>query len=351
MTENIPKEGFAVETIDGLIFTVKGLVHPCDRVIAYLRYLPDENGNRIRNDVRYRRVYQFAEQQAILEKRFPHYLGNDPCLNISVQMVARDRIKKIYDPCQALGQICKKSGKDCDQLEGQALAFAEIIQKEADIPLSSLGISGSVMLGLNLSSSDLDFIVYGREQCCRVYAALGRLLEQGHQSGSLFKRLDTTEMARLHSSHRPDTPIPFDEFKRLQNRKVNEGLFNEIPYFIRFVPDHFENLEQYDDVRFEPLGQALIKARIVDGKDRIFTPCRYRVEKVECLEGECQDDIFEIVSFRGRFSDQGRKTEMARARGSLERVIPKAAPSYCRLIIGGSPGDYLMTSPFEEKTS
>ncbi len=351
MTRNIPKEGFAIETIEGLIFTVKGLVHPCDSVIAYLRYLPDEKGDRIRDDVRYRRVYQFAEQQAILEAHFPHYLGKDPCLNIPVQMVAKDKIKKIYDPCRVLGQIFKKKGNGCNQLEGQAAAFAKILHTEADIPLSSLGISGSVMLGLDLASSDLDFIVYGKTQCCKVYAALRQLLEQGHQPGSLFRRLGTTEMVRLHSSHRPDTPIPFDEFKRLQNRKVNEGLFNGIPYFIRFVPDHFETFEQHDDLRFEPLGQALIKARIVDDKDRIFTPCRYKIEEVECLEGECRKDILEIVSFRGRFSDQGRKTEMAMARGSLERVTPKAAPPYCRLIIGGSPGDYLMTRPFWEKTS
>ena len=37
-------EGYAVETVEKLIFAVKGLVHPPDRLIAYMRYLPTCGG-------------------------------------------------------------------------------------------------------------------------------------------------------------------------------------------------------------------------------------------------------------------------------------------------------------------
>ena len=80
-------EGFALHTADELIFTVKGLVHPPDRVIAYLRYLPDPQGDRERDGVRYRRVYHFDEQQGILQARYPEYLKYDPVFGVRLQSV------------------------------------------------------------------------------------------------------------------------------------------------------------------------------------------------------------------------------------------------------------------------
>ena len=40
------REGDYVETFDGHIFDVKGLVHPPRKVIAYLKYVPDLFGER-----------------------------------------------------------------------------------------------------------------------------------------------------------------------------------------------------------------------------------------------------------------------------------------------------------------
>ena len=39
-------EGDLIESKDGVFFDVKGLVHPPKRVIAFIRYVPDLNGNR-----------------------------------------------------------------------------------------------------------------------------------------------------------------------------------------------------------------------------------------------------------------------------------------------------------------
>ena len=50
-------EGDYVETLEGLLFAVKGLHHPEGLVIAYLRYIPDFNGDREGDSRRYRRIY------------------------------------------------------------------------------------------------------------------------------------------------------------------------------------------------------------------------------------------------------------------------------------------------------
>jgi len=323
--------------MDGLIFTVKGLVHPPDRVIGYLRYLPDPHGDRERDGVRYRRVYRFQEQEEVLRADYPAYLSHDPVLGIRVQSVPRRLIRTIHDPRRYLATLRRRG--PADLVEKHALMLADLLRKATNVPWDNLGISGSVLVRMHKPDSDIDLVVYGEVEGQVVYRTLRRLLEA--PSGPL-RRPNREELAAIHAAHRLDTPLSFTDFARLQARKVNEVRFLDREVFIRFVkwPDEAE--ERYGDRRFEPLGPAVIRARVTDSRDAIFTPCRYAVEDVTLLEGPPVADLREIVSFRGRFSEQVQAGEWAVARGNVERVIPQTGPAYHRLVIGGQPGDYLL---------
>ncbi|HSL96433.1 MAG TPA: hypothetical protein VLA35_11055, partial [Thermoleophilia bacterium] len=85
--ESSAVEGFAVETRDGLVFTVKGVVHPPERRIAYLRYAPDPHGDRERGGRRYRKLRGFAEQLEALEGQGEAYLTFDPVAGAVLQGV------------------------------------------------------------------------------------------------------------------------------------------------------------------------------------------------------------------------------------------------------------------------
>ena len=347
-----PFEGFAVQTTDGLFFTVKGLLHPPDRVIAYLRYLPDLQGDRERDGVRYRRVYHFGEQQEILQARYPDYLSPDPVLGIRVQSVPRRLIHTVYDPCDYLATLRQRG--PADVVEEHALALAALLQENQKSKIENrkfLGVSGSVLIGMHRPDSDIDLVVYGEAAGRAVHRALGCLLDD---SSSDLRRPNREELAALHAAHRPDTPLSFADFVRLQARKVNEGRFLGREVFIRFVKWPAEVGERYGERRFEPLGPATLRARVTDDHDAIFTPCRYGVGDVTFLpplgppqswEGRCSPvaDLREVVSFRGRFSEQARAGEWAVARGNLERVIHRSEPAYHRLVVGGQAGDYLLS--------
>lgn len=331
-------EGFAVETVEGLIFTVKGLIHPPGRLIAYLRFVPDPEGDRKRGGVFYRRVYGFEEQRQILHGRFPDYIGFDPVFGFEVQGVPGRCAQKIYDPCLRLRQISEKGARD--PLEENALAFAELLKEAAGVSISSLGVSGSVLGELHRPGSDIDLVVYGDGESRAVHRALGRLLES---SRGPVRRLGETELAALHASHKTDTPLSFPDFARLQSRKSNEGYFEQVPYFIRFMKGKGESEERYGDSYFEPLGRAAIRFRVADDSSAIFTPCRYGVEDVLFQDRAGEIDLREVVSFRGRFSDQVRSGEQATARGSLERVVARDGGVHYRLAVGGESGDYLLS--------
>ena len=71
------REGDFIKDVNDLIFSVKGLIHPRDRIIAYPRYIPNKTGER--EDVRksYVKMYSLVESFSFLEKNFPEYLVYD----------------------------------------------------------------------------------------------------------------------------------------------------------------------------------------------------------------------------------------------------------------------------------
>jgi uncharacterized protein len=333
-------EGFAIETEDGLIFTVKGLLHPPDRVIAYLRYMPDPAGDRWRAGVRYRRLYHFEEQVAVLQARYPHYLYDDPVCQLRVQAVPRTQVHAVHDPCAYLADLQAQAATGPpDGIKAHALQLATLLEQAAGVPTGNIGISGSLMLGTQREASDIDLLVYGTAAGRAVQEALIRLL---NDPSSPVRRPNPAELAALHAAHRPDTPLSFDDFCRSQARKVNEGRYQGREYFVRFVKWPTEVEEKYGDRRFQPLGRVTVRMRVTDERDALFTPCSYSVERVIFLDGAPVDNLEKTVSFRGRFSAQVRAGERATAQGSLERVIPQNGGVYHRLVVGGQAGDYLL---------
>lgn len=326
-----------MEAAEGPIFSVKGLVHPPDRLIAYLRYMPCKSGERRRGAVAYERVYGFDRQQDLLRARFPQYICHDPAFGTELQSVPWQCACRIYDPCQGLADIRKRGA--VEPLEKNALAFASVLSKAAGIPMESLGISGSLLIGLHRPQSDLDMVVYGQEEGYAVREAMRHLMDD--RSG-LVRRLDEGELRSLHSSHLADTPLSFSDFAAIQSRKVNEGYFAETPYFIRFVKLRREIEEQYGNPVFKSLRTATIEFQVNDARDAVFTPCRYGIDKVVFIDHGPEVDLRETVSFRGRFSDQVRPGEQARARGIMERVTIADGSVHYRLMVGGQIGDFLV---------
>jgi predicted nucleotidyltransferase len=191
-------EGFAVETVEKLIFAVKGLVHPPDRLIACVRYLPDPAGDRIREGINYRRVYRFAEQHQILQDHYPVYLNDESAFGLRMQSVPLKRIRQIYDPRSRVAEIYAHGPKD--RLEENALALIRFLAQMANVPLEKLGISGSVLFGLHHSKSDIDIVVYGGTEGRAVHQALRHLLDKPSES---LCPLYSDQLMALHASHRP----------------------------------------------------------------------------------------------------------------------------------------------------
>ena len=329
-------EGGYVETPERLIFAVKGLIHPPDRVVAYLRYVADPAGDRVREGVRYRRVYGFEEQLAIARSRYSQYLHYDEVWDVELQSVPLESIWKAYDPSEGLRDLMRGSGAK-DPLAKAAKDFAEELSSASGVSVEDMGVSGSLLLSLHTSSSDIDFVVYGVENCIKARYALRRLLDEG---GS-FKRFDEERMRALFDFRAVETPMDYEVFAEQERRKVIQGLYKGYVYFIRFLKDLDEVGEAYGERRCRRLGTARVRAVVVDDFESLFTPCNYKVECLEVLEGAVDPRALkEVTSFRGRFAEQALKGEVVEARGTLEEVQFRGE-RYQRLLVG-APGDYMV---------
>jgi uncharacterized protein len=335
-------ESWYLKTLDGLFFAVKGLEHPPDRWIAVLRYAPDTgNGDRRKDGISYRRLYHFAEQEQWILKNNPQYLAYDSVFQTTLQSVPVSAIKQFYDPSLRFRELTQTS--DRNAVEEDAVAFLRLLQKEADVPPSCLGITGSLLIGLHTEHSDLDVVVFGALHCRKVYRLLHSLLDA--DSGSEVTRLDVQGMKALYDQRSADTFMPFDDFVRLEKRKVNQGLFRKRPYFIRFVKESHEVEWHYGRRQYTVLVRASITASIADDRDMIFTPCRYILSEVRSLEHSLPADLNEIVSFRGRFCEQACNGESIMASGVLERV-QEGQEVHHRLILGNFPEDTFVMRQF-----
>jgi 2-amino-4-hydroxy-6-hydroxymethyldihydropteridine diphosphokinase len=331
-------ESFYLETKDRLFFAVKGLEHPPDRWIAVLRYAPDLHGDRIRAGETYRRFYHFAEQEQFLKANHPEFIAYDPCFQTTLQSVPRSLVQQIHDPrrrLQELAQTSKKNG-----IEEDAVAFALLLQDESGAPLTSFGVSGSLLIGLQNNLSDLDISIFGEQNCHKAYQALSRLLDSG--SNAELSRLNTRGIEELYTERSSDTDMPYDEFLILERRKVNQGRFRNRTYFVRFIKEGLEVEESYGQRQYRQVGRANITALIADDREAIFTPCRYHLSNARSFGRETLTDLTEIVSFRGRFCEQARAGETVAASGVLELVQTNQGCAWQRLLLGNFQEDTMV---------
>ena len=327
-----PIEGDYVETVEGLLFSVKGLHHPEGLVIAYLRYVPDPNGSRKRGSRRYWRVYDLDETDDFLREKFPQYLNPIENIGLTLQSLPVGRISHVYYPKERLQVLLEKPETE---LEATTAKFASALTSEGGIPLDALGVSGSVLIGLAGPTSDVDLVVYGMDAGHKVYDALRRL-----RAGREWIRPYDPETVRGVVRNRwGDAGLDLEKMAVLETRKILHGLVDGRDYFVRLVrnPVEFER-----EVASRPHGKVVIRGTVVDAGNSIFTPCTYHIDDCTFVNHSMEVEVTQLVSYRGKFTEQAVDGDPVEARGTLEEVQYEDRIVH-RLMLGAR-GDYLVST-------
>ncbi len=336
-------EGDYIETRDdNLFFDVKGLLHPNDRKICFLRFYPDSAGDRIKNDLKYKKIYDLEERYKFLKKKFPNYLFISKEIDLELQGVKLEEIKQIYTPRDYFKRLIKYG--ILTPLERNSLELCQLIINECGIKKESVGISGSCMIGLNKPDSDIDIIIYGTNTSLKLQNKLELLFKKSSQC-----RKYTIKEYKNHYNWRfGGSNIDFEDFLRSEKRKLHQGKFNGIDFFIRYIKSPNDWKGDFYDYKYKNYGRVRIKAKILDDSDSIFTPCSYKIEDIKILDQDIKKkkinsrDIKEVCSFRGRFCEQAKKGEKVLVEGKLEGVQFKNDEVFYRVLLTNQVQDKMI---------
>ena len=320
-------EGHFVITIDGLIFEIKGVVHPRDRVIAYLRYVPASD-----SDTGYRKVYALDKRETYLQNNYPSYLWFSEPHGRVVQSVPNDKIKSMLNPVDYLKRIHESEDKISD-LEQASVNLSEKLVVTTGIEWSNIGITGSQLVGVARKDSDIDLVIFGSDACQKFYSNLSKnitsIMGVERYTGTL---LDEHVSFRWGAHENLRSVL-----QEIEQAKVLQGLFEGYHFFVRLVKTPGDLDYVYGDVSYQMKGQQLVSGKILDDSDSIFTPCEYLIDCDEL------PDLTKLVSYRGRFTEQISEGASFEALGRLEMVTNRKKNNrYMQLVMGELPSDYLI---------
>ena len=260
-------------------------------------------------------------------------------------------MKKIYYPHKYLETIIEK--KNINVYEKNVLEFIQYIIKHIKIFVYDMGVSGSPMIGLSTMDSDIDLIIYGKNNALKVYNALDSLFDS---KDIPIKRYTEHQLKELYQFKSQDTKISWEKFYEFEKKRKTQGKFKNLDFFIRFVKawDDIEgdNRFQYGYYSYKTIGKATIEAKVTNDDEFCFTPCYYGINDIKIKDFTIFEEsnqrkiekvkINEIVSYRGRFTE-ARKDEIVHARGNIELVKGRNKEHFLRLIVGNEKEDYLYT--------
>jgi predicted nucleotidyltransferase len=322
-----------IYTKDDLFFATTNYLHPEDRVLSFLRYIPKENGDRIKNGKRYSKINSY-EAYIYLKKNYPEYLYFCDVTNMEMMGVLFNKIKKIISPEERLKEIRENS--ENKPLYESLIDLADFFHYIGGIPYEKLGISGSILPNLEKNTiSDLDLVVYGLKNHKKAIEAFKIYKDKKVEllnKTIVLNSIDDEFWDRIYEKRIKDLSLTKEEFSFYESRKNNRGVINGILFDILFTRDWNEIQDVWADVKYEKVGYAKIEAKIKSAVLAFDNPAVYEIEDLKILKGE-DNDITEIASFTHTYAGQVFDGEEIISQGKVEKVSKNGENMY-RLVVG-----------------
>lgn len=283
-----------------------------DGIRATLRYVPDDNGERELNGIRYKK-YDFDPAFEFMREHKPEWVQD-------VHVVPESEVKQVLRPSDAIPGLVN--------YDSRVRAIVKALDL-AGIPRTSMGITGSMLAGLQNENSDIDFVVYGP-----IWFRARDAITAAKQKEGPIEEINEEMWKRIYTKRIPE--ISFDEFMLHESRKGNRGMVEGTYFDLLFV-------REWDQIK-EPLlrGKDTVKMKIeakVTNADFAFdSPAYYKVE---------HDEIDHVLSYTHTYAGQALPGELIEARGIVEEV-----GDIKRLVVGTSrepKGEWIRSLTWLEK--
>ncbi|MEM3974357.1 MAG: hypothetical protein QW320_08320, partial [Ignisphaera sp.] len=163
-------EGFYLLLRDKSIFYVKGVSHPPNRVVAFPKYVPRSDGDRIHpSGLRYAKIPGVDNEMRFLLSNYPHYIAYDSFFCRPVPTVPLSDIETVLNPLEKAEEILLHRVIEDDVIR----SVREFILLANEVGcVRNIGVSGSILANLHTHNSDIDIVVYGWRDSIKMYRFL-----------------------------------------------------------------------------------------------------------------------------------------------------------------------------------
>jgi len=327
-----------VATPEGLLFCVVGNVHPKERVISYLKYVPSPAGRWGRKERYDRSMTAYTMPMLLrnidnLEREYPAYVFHSDVFGVKMSAVPKVNVAVHFRPEEKLQELLR--AEHPDSLQWSAVELVLLLSELSDVPPDFFGVTGSILLGIHREEfSDVDLTVYGYSQSLKVKESL---VSAFSADGASIARLPAQKMEEWAEEKSRDYPISLQAARSLYNRKWNYGMFRDRIFSVHPVRVESEVGEEYGDRRFLSDGMVTVEATVVETPESLFLPCTYQLENSRVIEGKAIAEPKELTSYEGFYGGFLSTGEAIRASGKLERVVDRRGGGEYHRILVGSP--------------
>ena len=297
-----------IETEEGLVFAVVARGVEDGKALAFLRYAPQAGGHRkISTD----------DANRLLRERHPHYLHYSRQRDAYLHGVPLETIRHHHCPRGRAWEVLERGPQDA--FESKLLHLLRLLIESGVAP-GCLGVTGSLLIGRHNANSDLDVVVYGRDQFQLAREAVCRLTDLG-----VLQDLDA--LSWRDAFERRGCSLSFEEFLRHERRKRNKGMINGTKFDLALVQDE----EPVLSGNWRKLHKTTLNARVTNSNQAYDHPARYLLD---------HPDVSELLCFTHTYAGQARSGELIEASGTIE----ESGEGRKRLVVGSNreaPGEYV----------
>ncbi len=257
------------------------------RVRCFLRY--------VARDGRWRKLGT-EEANRFLAENYPEFLYFSPALAAYLHATPVEAIVRHHLPQPRLLQLLDEEPEDAVVADLQLLCRL-LLEDGAD--LRYLGVTGSILLGLQRRDSDIDLVCYERAAFQQLRSRVQALIARNK-----FQALQDADW--LEAFQRRACDLSLDEYIWHEQRKFNKAMVNQRKFDLSLVTPPRDQTGR----TYTKLGKIVLEAEVLDDGYAFDYPAAYRLQHAE---------IEEAVSFTATYIGQAQTGERVKVSGLLEQ--------------------------------
>ncbi|MBD9355912.1 hypothetical protein [Methylomonas albis] len=275
-----------IETAEGLIFAVVAQGQEQGKVLCFLRYLRLQGvWRKVDTELANRHLQQYC----------PQYLHYSALLDAHLHAVPVAAIARHYQPRQVLQRLLADEPGDPVLVDLHKLCG---LLRDNDLALSRFGVTGSLLVGMQKHSSDIDLVCYERDEFHCARNIVQALIAQ-----DCCQALNDEDW--LEAYQRRACDFAFDEYVWHEQRKYNKAMINGRKFDLSLtVLDPEANGRRY-----RKLGFISIDAEISEDRFSFDYPAQFGIKHPQ---------VDSVVCFTATYNGQAQTGERVRVAGQLE---------------------------------